>query len=1096
MKAIKFNAEISGILRKTLARRPATRLDTLPYSAAALLAAELRRIFRRAVVVVNDSPRTMDEFQCHLEALDDSIELLRLPPGDNNPVAPPAVIAEGERRQILYKVQNTPVPLVVTCIQALMWNVPPPQILREESLCIRPGTKIDPAVLAEQLAADGYDFEYEISEPGQAARRGGLLDLWPPGADQPFRVEFFGNEVDTLRQFDPLTQRSQNKAGELIVLRASRESGNSKLVTPIRYLPADSIFLWVEPGSAGTTGGVAGIEAHAEVLVESAPQAVAAGRLTALAAVREEVTALAGARELIIGGEETAAIAVPDLGFRRLQPVFSGGNHPLAPDVFEKYRREWLEALARAARHGRRVCVFFGTDGALQRFRELYPNLPFELRRGALTDGFDNDLLNLTAVSESNLSGRRKWAVSPVIGRRVTRGGAKSEAGEAIITGSLKIEPGDLVVHVGHGIGRYLGLFEIEFNRERQEVLAVEYAEQARLYVPTTQAHLLSRYVGSGRHQTVNLHRLGGARWKNDKKSAERAVYDLAAGLLETQALRNARPGFAFPADAPWQYEFEAAFPHQETPDQEAAIRNVKSDLQAARPMDRLVCGDAGYGKTEVAMRAAFKCVLAGRQVALLAPTTVLAQQHFECFKDRMNDYPVRIEMLCRFQTPAEQFRIARDLRAGTVDIVIGTHRLVQNDIALKDLGLVIIDEEQRFGVEHKERLKRMKQMVDVLTLTATPIPRTLYMSLTGVREISVIQTPPLERRPVETIVARDDDNLVREAILRELNRGGQVYFLYNRIITIHQTGERLRRLVPEARIGIAHGRMAAGELAEKVRQFARGNLDILLCTTIIESGIDIPNANTIIIDRADRFGMAELYQLRGRVGRSSRSAYAYLLLPAHGHLLDDARRRIGAIAEYNGAGAGFRLALRDLEIRGAGNLLGAAQSGHIAAVGFELYCQFLRRSVAILSGKTGTELPPVVNVEIKLDFISFSAMSARNNNGAFLPSDYIDDERVRLEFFRRMAAATNPEELAGLRDELSDRFGRRPPPLERMLNIAELRIHAAAAGIIGIETRDDRIMLRRPEGYIQHHHQFPRFRKESSDEKLKELLAFCLNLH
>jgi transcription-repair coupling factor (superfamily II helicase) len=427
-------------------------------------------------------------------------------------------------------------------------------------------------------------------------------------------------------------------------------------------------------------------------------------------------------------------------------------------------------------------------------------------------------------------------------------------------------------------------------------------------------------------------------------------------------------------------------------------------------------------------------------------------------------------------------------MRAGVTDIVIGTHRLVQKDVAFKDLGLVIIDEEQRFGVEHKERLKSMKQLVDVLTLTATPIPRTLYLSLTGVREISVIQTPPQERRPIETIIARDDDALIRAAILRELNRGGQVYFLYNRVMTIDLAAERLRRLAPEARLGVGHGQMAAGDLKRVVRAFTEGRLDILLCTTIIESGVDIANANTIIIDRADRFGMADLYQLRGRVGRAGRKAYAYLLLPARGHLFSDARRRLGAIVEYSGAGAGFRLALRDLEIRGAGNLLGAAQSGHIAAVGFELYCRLLRQAVAAVTGaRDGAAPPPIANVELNLDFIEFSPLLANEGNGAFLPSDYIEDERLRLEFFRKLASA-GLDELPALRGELADRFGPLPQPVERLLQMAVLRQRAAAAGIVGVEVRDDRVMLRRGDGYIQEQHQFPRLRAAGADARLVEL--------
>ncbi len=1125
MADLKFNQEIKLLLRQAFTAARVCRLPALPFSAAAFLAAELRRTFRRGVVVVTDSLRTLDEFQRHLEVFHDPDGILRLPADDPGAVAtdePAAAGAgnaarlagdrarrarlQGERAQVLYKLAGMPAPLVVTCVQALMQTAPPPADLRQQAWRLRPGSSHDPVALLERLAADGYEVTAEVQTPGQAARRGGLLDVWPPGTEWPCRVEFSGEMVESLRWFDPLTQRSQARADELLILAdngaAAPESATATWETPVKQLPADAVYLWFEPAGAADSaapGGITGIEAHADILLKAAPEEVAAGRLTPLPAVRATLAAMAapaapaarpastGVWECYIGGEEVPeSDQVTDLGFRALPPLFSGRENPLAPDIFESQRRGWLEDLARMARHGRRVCLFFGTSGAMERFRELYPSLPFELCPGALSDGFDNDLLRLTVVSESNLIGRRKWLRGGA-GRQAARRAALAAAGDTI-TDVLKMEPGDLVVHVEHGIGRYLGLYEIDFNGKRQEALTVEYADQARLYVPVAQAHLLSRYVGAGRPHAVALHRLGGGRWQREKRAAETAVRDLAAGLLETQALRSARPGFAFPADVPWQHEFEAAFPYQETEDQERAILEVKRDMQTARPMDRLVCGDAGYGKTEVAMRAAFKCVLAGRQVAMLVPTTVLAQQHFESFRERLAAYPVRVELLCRFQSSGVQARIIRELRAGAVDIVIGTHRLVQPDVAFQDLGLVIIDEEQRFGVEHKERLKNMKQLVDVLTLTATPIPRTLYLSLTGAREISVIQTPPAERQPIETIIARADDALVREAILRELNRGGQVYFLYNRVMTIQRMAERLRRLAPEARLGIGHGQMAAGELARVVHGFAAGDFDVLLCTTIIESGMDIANANTIMIDRADRFGMAELYQLRGRVGRSSRKAYAYLLLPAHGHLLADARRRLGAIVEYSGAGAGFRLALRDLEIRGAGNLLGAAQSGHIAAVGFELYCQLLRRAVAAVAGGPAAAAPPrLVDVALNLDFIEFSALAADAGNGAFLPADYVEDERLRLEIFRRLAAAA-PGELAALRAELADRFGPLPPPAERLLKLADIRLRAAAAGLAGVEVRAGRVMLRRGAGYVQHNHRFPRLRAGNADARLAEL--------
>ena len=538
--------------------------------------------------------------------------------------------------------------------------------------------------------------------------------------------------------------------------------------------------------------------------------------------------------------------------------------------------------------------------------------------------------------------------------------------------------------------------------------------------------------------------------------------------------------------------EFEAAFPYEETEDQWRAIEDVRRDMQAPRPMDRLICGDVGYGKTEVAMRAAFRAVCGGKQVAVLVPTTVLAQQHYETFRERMAAFPVTIEMLSRFRTPAEQAEIVRRLREGRLDIVIGTHRLAQPDVAFRDLGLVIIDEEQRFGVAHKEALKELRETVDVLTMTATPIPRTLYLSLVGARDLSVIQTAPRERLPIETIVAPYDDAVVREAILRELDREGQVFYLHNRVETIEHVRDRLVRLVPEARLVLAHGQMPERRLADVMRRFVRGEADVLLCTTIIESGVDIPNVNTILIDRADRFGIADLYQLRGRVGRYKHRAYAYLLLPRHGRLFDTARRRIEALRRHSGLGAGFQLALRDLETRGAGNLLGAEQSGHIAAVGFELYCQLLRRTVAALKGEP---LPPLIDVTVRLDFLAPAADEAGAASPTALPADYIEDENLRLQAYRRIASIATEAEARAVREDLRDRFGPPPPAVERLLRIARIRVRAAALGAQSVETQEDRLVVTKNGGPIMPGGRYPRLKPGDPLRRLDEILRILARL-
>jgi len=648
-----------------------------------------------------------------------------------------------------------------------------------------------------------------------------------------------------------------------------------------------------------------------------------------------------------------------------------------------------------------------------------------------------------------------------------------------------------------------------------QECLVIEYASSdpeqppPKLYVPVTEAHLVSKYVGAGQARPP-LNTLGGARWAKTKAQAEKAVRDLAGDLLSIQAARELQLGHAFAPDSPWQREFEGAFIYEETPDQMRAIQETKADLEKPRPMDRLICGDVGFGKTEVAIRAAFKAVMDGRQVAVLVPTTVLAQQHFNTFRERMADYPVRIELLSRFRTRRQQERVIKDLGSGAVDIVIGTHRLVQDDIGFRELGLVIIDEEQRFGVMQKEKFKLLRKLVDVLTLSATPIPRTLYLALTGARDMSTIETPPQDRLPVETIVTQYDERVIRDAIQRELNRGGQVFFLHNRVMTIETVAKKLKALVPQARMVVGHGQMHSDDLEEVMAEFVNGQADVLLSTTIIESGLDIPNANTIIIDRADRFGLSDLYQLRGRVGRYKHQAYAYLLLPRHAGLLTDARKRISAIKQYSTLGSGFKIAMRDLEIRGAGNLLGAEQSGHITAVGFELYCQLLKQSVSALKDE---KVKPRVEVQVRLDFLSLrpgedprpvplpgvgasdGGRRSKETASAYIPLGYISDSRQRIEVYRKLAQATDRPSLESLRRELRDRFGPTPRAIDLLLLVAELKTLASDRGIAGIETKEDKLMLTRNNDYITLAGKFPRLTKQDPKARLSEIKKLMLAL-
>jgi transcription-repair coupling factor (superfamily II helicase) len=607
---------------------------------------------------------------------------------------------------------------------------------------------------------------------------------------------------------------------------------------------------------------------------------------------------------------------------------------------------------------------------------------------------------------------------------------------------------------------------------------------------------MVSRYVGLGK-KSPPLSSLADAKWTRAKKNAAASIFDYAGKMLALQAERETQRGHAFGTDTKWQLEFEHSFPFRETPDQLKAIAETKRDMEEPRSMDRLICGDVGFGKTEVAIRAAFKAVMEGKQVAILTPTTVLAQQHFETFRQRMLDYPVRIEMLSRFRSHAEQRKVLEQLREGGVDVVVGTHRLISGDVVFKDLGLVVIDEEQRFGVLHKEKFKELFKLVDVLTLSATPIPRTLYLSLVGVKDMSTIETPPLNRLPVETVICGYDERIIRDAINRELERQGQVYFLHNRVMSIEKVRDRIAELCPDARVESGHGQMDADELEDVMERFVAGKIDVLVCTTIIESGLDIPNANTIIIDRADRFGLADLYQLRGRVGRAEHKAYAYLLLPREMMTVGAARKRINAIQQYSSLGAGFRIAMRDLEIRGAGSILGTAQSGHIVAVGFDLYCQLLKQAVAQVKGE---KLRPRLEVDVRLDFIArnegeYLADGPEQFVPAFIPTAYISEAALRIQAYRNLAEITTAEQLQRLRRDWRDRFGKWPEPVDNLLLLSEVKLSAARARVSRVEVREDKLMLTRRGDFILVGGKFPRLTSDRIDLKLPEVWQWLKQL-
>ncbi len=1052
---------------------------------------------------------------------------------------------------------STSAPVIVTTISALMQSTFSPGALRDRTRAVARAEHIEPGTLAVWLEEQGYEPEAKVTQPGEFSLRGGILDIYPITAAQPVRLEFFGDELESLRWFDPSTQMSIGPleqillppGGELGLLRQveiqAREQGRpiEGLGAFTDYLPANSIILLLEPDLLEEQAALY----EAQIPVKDAfyiPWSQTRERFEANGSTAVELSELA---------MENEDMAMTSLDAYRPMDVQAPD-----PQVAEAQRLEFFAQLHRWSRQGYAVRVFCNNAGELQRFKEVWaecglgnpessPEMePMETFIGTLSRGFLLDDTRLVVVTDAEVFGRyrvpsARRLKSPQA--RVTR--------SALEIDFTELEEGDYVVHLQHGIGRYCGLQVMPFNATRrrgedvnlrkepgqgQECLVIEYAasspdqEPPKLYVPVTEAHLVGKYVGAGKVRPP-LNTLGGARWAKARAQAEHAVRDLASELLSIQAARAAQMGHSFPPDTPWQREFESSFLYEETPGQHKAILDAKTDMENPKPMDRLICGDVGFGKTEVALRAVFKAVMSGKQAAVLVPTTVLAQQHFNTFRERMADYPVRIELLSRYRSRAQQKRAVQDLASGAVDVVIGTHRLIQDDITFKDLGLVVIDEEQRFGVLHKERFKRLRHLVDVLTLSATPIPRTLYLALTGARDMSTIETPPHDRLPVETQVIAYDERVIRDAILREINRQGQVFFLHNRVATIGIVADRIRALVPQARLVVGHGQMESDELEDIMSQFINGQADVLVSTTIIESGLDIPNANTIIIDRADRFGLSDLYQLRGRVGRYKHQAYAYLLLPRHAGLLSDARKRLSAIKQYSSLGSGFKIAMRDLEIRGAGNLLGPQQSGHITAVGFELYCQLLKQSVSALKGEP---VKKRIDVSVRIDFIHLqpgipaleeaekpavqskdqisiprevatwhSEPSARaidtpvpvRHAAAFVPYDYVPDDRQRVEIYRKLAQANDQESLSALKNECRDRFGPLPESLELLLSIAELKILAAGKGVSEIETRLDKLMLKRNKDYIMMSGKFPRMTKKTASARLKEIKKLLLAL-
>ncbi|MBI4390904.1 MAG: transcription-repair coupling factor, partial [candidate division NC10 bacterium] len=957
-----------------------------------------------------------------------------------------------------------------------------PEALEQAVVHLHPQRLVSPGAVAERLTWNGYRRVPQATEPGEFSLRGGILDLYPPLTPHPIRIEFLGDAIESLRTFDPETQRSRSPLPRALALpvietflnpdsrqaalagldrlpdgrvppslREALEEGRAAPGLPaylscfpgvdaglLDYLPPRALCLLDDPDQVTA----AAVRAREEAVAADARWA-AAGVAVPPASAR--LTAWETLRAALASRVQVALSPFP------LPEGLAGEAIPCATEAIPAYQgrlQVFVEDVTRWLREGFAVTLVARSDAQARRLQELLrehalgavlgvasgPERPLAVAVGEVSRGFRFPAVKALLVTEGELFGTRRLPPP----RKPARPGTTLQA-----LGAMAL--GDLVVHMDHGIARYRGLERLAVAERDGDYLILEYANGDRLYVPVEKMGLVQRYVGAEARPPA-LDRLGGSAWARAKARVKASVRALAKELVQLYAARQVLPGHPFSPDAPWQREFEASFPYEETQDQLHAIRAVKADMEKPRPMDRLICGDVGYGKTEVAMRAAFKAAMDSKQVAVLVPTTVLAMQHVASFGERFAPFPLRVEMLSRFRSRREQQAVLQGLRDGTVDIVIGTHRLLQRDVRFRDLGLLVVDEEQRFGVAAKERLKQLRREVDVLTLTATPIPRTLHMAMLGVRDVSTIETPPEDRLAIRTFICRFDPAVIREAVERELVRGGQVFFVHNRVESIHSMGRYLKRLLPHVRIAIAHGQQSEAALERVMVDFYARKHELLLCTTIIESGLDIPTANTIIVNRADRFGLAQLYQLRGRVGRDRHRAHAYLLIPREEALTEVARRRLQVLVEFTELGSGFKIAARDLEIRGAGNLLGAEQHGHIAAVGFDLYCRLTQEAVQELKGEpVESPVDPAVRLPAE----------------ALLPDVYVDDPGLRLALYKRLAAAEGEEALEELAVELRDRFGPPPPEATWLLRGMALRLVARRLRAVEVDLRSPTVRVR-----------------------------------
>ncbi|MBQ0026896.1 MAG: transcription-repair coupling factor [Lachnospiraceae bacterium] len=925
---------------------------------------------------------------------------------------------------------------IVASAEALMEKLPEADVFKTYTLNIATAAEMDIEELQRRLTDMGYEHEVQVEEPGQYATRGGIIDIYPLTGELPVRVEFWGEEIDSIRTFDPETQRSIENIDAITIFPVAEISPKrGHEVSLADYFPKSSPLFVEDPMQVEDKLNLVfdeydeSVKRRIDAGIESAHElpALRPPAVTMETLVRGNTLFLAGFESHIQGVKITRSFQIQAQSI----PSYAGNFETL------------IEDLRARKRSGARVVLLAGSGTRAERLAESLREYELDaihteddraeapagkvlVLAGNLHKGFAYPIIDYYVMSEGDLYGKKKKKRR----RRSHLDGKK-------ITELSSLSVGDYVIHENHGLGKYCGTERVEVSGISKDYIKITYGDGGNLYVPVTQMDVVQKYADADTEKVPRLNRLGGGEWKATKAKVKRSVYETAEDLVNLYALRSRAQGVVYGPDTVWQREFEEQFPYEETEDQLAAIEAVKQDMESGKVMDRLICGDVGFGKTEIALRAAFKAVQEGKQVAYLVPTTILAEQHYNTFVQRLKDYPVSVELLCRFRTAKQQKKSVEEVAKGMVDIVIGTHRLLSEDVSFKNLGLLIIDEEQRFGVADKEKIKKLKNNVDVLSLTATPIPRTLHMSMIGVRDMSLLREAPQDRVPIQTYVMEYNGELVREAISRELARGGQVYYVYNKVDSIGEMAEQIKKLVPDAEVAYAHGKMNEHQLERIMLDFVDGAIDVLVSTTIVETGIDISNVNTILIHDADKFGLSQLYQLRGRVGRSNRTAYAFLLYRRGKMLKEIAEKRLSTIKEFSELGSGVKIAMKDLELRGAGNILGKAQHGHMEAVGYELYCKMLGNAVRELSGQDMITADFDTGIDIPID--------------AYLPETYIKNESQRLGVYRRIAGIETDEDYGDVSDELIDRFGDMPAPVENLLKVARIKAKAHEAYVTDV---------------------------------------------